>query len=55
MEEEEEKRVRKMIAISAAAKAIRYKEKNPSASEQDVIQYVTDNVDDILEKVDEPL
>ena len=53
--EEEEKRVRKMIAISAAAKAIRYKEKNPKASEEEVIQHVTDNADEIIDKVDEPL
>ena len=53
--EEEEKRVRKMIAISAASKAIRYKEENPKSSEEEVIQHVTDNVDEIIDKVDEPL
>jgi len=53
--EEEEKRVRKMIAISASAKAIRFKEKNPKASEEEVIQYITNNVDEIIDKVDEPL
>ena len=53
--DKEEITVRKMIAISAAAKAIRYKEKNPKASEEEVIRYITNNVDEILENVDEPL
>lgn len=53
--EEEETRLRKMIAISAAAKAIRYKEKNPHASEQEVVQHITDNVEEIIEKIDDPL
>ena len=52
--ENEEERVKKMIAISAAAKAIRYKEKNPKASEEEVIQHITNNVDEILENIDEP-
>jgi len=53
--EDEEKRVKKMIAISAASKAIRFKEKNPMATEEEVIQHVTENVDSIIEKVDDPL
>jgi len=53
--EDEEKRVKKMIAISAAAKAVRYKEKFPKASEEEVIQHISDNADEIIEKIDDPL
>jgi len=50
----EEKRL-KMAIIAGASKAIRYKEENPRANEQDVIQFVTAEVRDILEKIDEEL
>ena len=50
----EEKRIR-MAIIAGAAYAVRYKEKNYKASEDDVIRHVTDNVAEILEKIDDPL
>jgi len=50
---EEEKRL-KMAIIAGAAKAIRFKERNPKALEQEVIQHVTENVGEILEKIDDP-
>jgi len=52
--EDEEKRL-KMAIIAGAAKAIRFKERNPRALEQEVIQHVTDEAKKILEKIDDPL
>ena len=52
--EDEEKRLR-MAIIAGASHAVRFKEKNWRASEQEVIQHVTDNVKEILEKIDDPL
>ena len=52
--EDEEKRLQ-MAVIAGAAHAARFKEKNWKASEQEVIQHVTDNVKEILEKIDNPL
>jgi len=42
----------KMAAISGAAHALKYKEENPRASEQEVIQQVTRKLHEILEKID---
>lgn len=42
----------KMAVISGAAKAIRYKERNPRATEPEVIQHITKNVSEILEKIE---
>jgi hypothetical protein len=50
--EEEIKRL-KMAVISGAAHAIRHKEKNPRATEQEIIQQVTDEAEEILKKIDE--
>jgi len=50
---DEERNTLKLIAISGAAHAIRYKEENPRAHESEVIQHVTDKVDDILAKIKE--
>lgn len=52
--ESEEKRLR-MAIIAGAAEAARYLKKDWKASEEEVIQHVTDNVKDILEKIDDPL
>ena len=52
--EDEEKRL-KMAIIAGAAQAARFKEKNPKATEEKVIQHVTDNVEEILKKIDNPL
>jgi len=48
---EEEKKTR-MAVIAGAASALRYKDKHPDASEQEVIQHVTNNAEDILDKID---
>ena len=53
MEEEDQKL--KMAAISGAAHALRYKGKNPKATEQEIIQHITENADEILKKIDEEL
>ncbi len=47
----EKKRI-KMAVISGAAHAMRYKEKNPRASESEVISHVTKKIDEILDKID---
>ena len=52
--EDEEKRLH-MAIIAGAAKAIRYKEENPRATEQEVVQHVTENSKEILKKIDNPL
>lgn len=52
--DDEEKRL-KMAIISGAAHALEYKEKTPRASEEEIIQYVTSEVQNILEKIDEEL
>jgi len=52
---EGEKQKLHMAVISGAAKAIRYKEENPRATESEVVQYVTDNAEKIIEKIDEPI
>ena len=52
---EEENQRLKIAAISGAAHALRFKEKNPNATEQEVIQYVTDLSEEILKNIDEEL
>jgi len=49
---DEEKRL-KMAIISGAAHALKYKDENPRANEQEIIRHVTENAEDILEKIDE--
>jgi hypothetical protein len=46
-----EKKTR-MAIIAGAASALRYKDKHPKAPEQEIIQHVTNNADDILNKID---
>jgi hypothetical protein len=41
-----------MAAISGAAHAMQFKEKNPKATEQEVIKHITENAESILEKID---
>jgi hypothetical protein len=48
---EEEKRI-KMAVIAGAAHAIHFKNKHPSASEQEIIQYITAEVSGIIENID---
>lgn len=45
----------KMAVISGASHAIRFKEKNRHASEEEVIQHVTKEAENILTKIDEEL
>ena len=52
---ENEKNRIKMAVISGASNAIRYKEKNPGATEEEVIKHVTKKVDEILKKIDDEL
>ncbi len=52
---EEETKKMKMAVISGASSAIRFKELNPRASETEVIQHVTEKVDEIIENIDEEL
>ena len=49
-----EKRVR-MAVIAGAVHAMKYKNKNWKATEDEVVKHVTDNTDEILEKIDDPL
>ncbi len=53
MEYEENKL--KMAVISGAAHAIKFKEEKPRATEKEIIQRVTDNAEEILNKIDEEL
>ncbi len=52
--DEEEKRL-KMALISGAAHALRFKDRNPRASEQEILQYVTSQANEILEKIDDEI
>ncbi len=44
-----------MAVIAGAVNAIKYKNKNWKATEDEVVKHVTDNIDKILEKIDDPL
>ncbi|MBI2451918.1 hypothetical protein HYV50_02450 [Candidatus Pacearchaeota archaeon] len=46
----EEERL-KLAVISGASQAVKYKEKNPRATSSEIIQHVTDKVEEILEKI----
>jgi len=48
-----EEEYKKMAVISGASHALKYKERNPRASEQEVLQYVTKHIEEILRKIDE--
>jgi len=43
----------KMGIISGASHAIRYKEANPRATEDDVVRYIYSNINQILSKIDQ--
>ena len=51
---DEEKRL-KMAVISGASHAIRYREENPRATEQEVIQHITKEAQNIIDKIDEEI
>jgi hypothetical protein len=42
----------KLIAISAASRALLYKERNPKATFEEIMQKITDDAGDIVKKVD---
>ena len=44
-----------MAIISGAAHALRFKEEDPRASEDEILKKVTEEARDILEKIDEEL
>ncbi|MBS3085409.1 hypothetical protein J4225_01860 [Candidatus Pacearchaeota archaeon] len=48
----EDKNRMKMGIISGASHATKYKEKNPKATEEEVIRYVTREVEKILKEID---
>lgn len=50
---EEEKRL-KMAIIAGAAEALKFKEKNWKATEDEIIRHITGKVDEILDKIDNP-
>ncbi len=52
---DEENKKLKMALISGAAHAINFKEKNPHASEQEIIQHITREAENILKKIDEEI
>lgn len=49
----ESKKRMKMAIIAGASHAVRFKEKNPGASEEQVIQHITKEAENILSKIDE--
>ncbi|MBS3091054.1 hypothetical protein J4217_01230 [Candidatus Pacearchaeota archaeon] len=50
-----EKEKLKVAIIAGASGAARFKEKNPRASEADVINHITKQIEIILAKIDEEL
>ena len=50
--DEETGRLR-MAVIAGAAQAVKYKDKFPKASEEEVIQDITDRASEIIEEIDE--
>jgi hypothetical protein len=45
----------RMAVISGAAHAARYKELNPWATEEDIIRYISSQVEAILSKIDKEI
>ncbi len=43
----------KLAVISGASHALRFKEKNPRATDEEAIKHVADNVENILRKIEE--
>ena len=43
----------KMAVISGASHALKYKDRNPRATNEEAIRHITDNIDDILRKIEE--
>ena len=51
----QEKKRTKVAIIVGASHALKYKEKNPRASEHEVIQHITKEMDTILDQIDKEL
>ena len=43
----------KKAVISGASHALKFKDRNPRATEQETLQHVMDNLDEILGKIEE--
>ncbi|MBU0761323.1 MAG: hypothetical protein KJ600_06860 [Nanoarchaeota archaeon] len=43
----------KIAAISGASRALKFKEKNPLATEQEVIQFITSKMDEIIANIED--
>ncbi|MDP4039455.1 MAG: hypothetical protein Q8P57_02650 [Candidatus Pacearchaeota archaeon] len=52
---DDEKNKLKMAVIAGAARATKYYSENPRASEEQIIQKVTEKVDEILENIDDTI
>ena len=50
---EGEKYKLKMAVISGASHALKFKDENPKATTQKIMQDVTDNAEEIIKKIDE--
>jgi len=48
----EEERI-KMAMVATASEVLKFKEKNPSASDQQTLQHITDNSDKIIKTIDD--
>jgi hypothetical protein len=44
----------KMAIIAGAANAVKFKDKNPRATEDQVIRHISENAEEILDKIDNP-
>jgi hypothetical protein len=43
----------KMAVISGASNALKFKDKNPNATEQEILQHITDNASEIIAKIED--
>ncbi|MBU0466644.1 MAG: hypothetical protein KJ718_02790 [Nanoarchaeota archaeon] len=43
----------KMAIIAGASHALKFKEKNPHATEQEVLQHITEKTNEILSKIED--
>ncbi len=45
----------RMAIIAGASHALKFKDQNPRAQSDEIIQHVTENVREILDNIDDPL
>ena len=48
----EKKRI-ELAVIAGASQALKYKERNPRATDQEILQHVTKEVKNVINKIDE--